>query len=86
MYTSKAGSLYPPLTIKCVYMLKPAAGFKADNTLNVCKIYIYNDSQKLVKPPIALLIQFKRPTAKLTFSNHSNSFTKTIYTEAYMIP
>ena len=62
------------------------------NTLKVRKIYSYSDSQKFVKTRIVhhlllLLLSNSVQTAyrETGVSNRSNSFTKIIYTGAYMI-
>ena len=61
------------------------------NTLKVCKIYSYSDSRKFVKTRIVhlllLLLSSSVPSAyrETGVSNRSNSFTKIIYTGAYMI-
>ena len=62
------------------------------NTLKVRKIYSYSESRKFVKTRIVhhlllLLLSNSVQTAyrKTGVSNRSNSFTKIIYTGAYMI-
>ena len=59
------------------------------NTLKVRKIYSYSESRKFVKTQIVhhLLLSNSVQTAycKTGVSNRSNSFTKIIYTGAYMI-
>ena len=62
------------------------------NTLKVRKIYGYSDSRKIVKTRIVhhhllLLLSDSVQTAyrETGVSNRSNSFTKVIYTGAYMI-
>ena len=58
-----------------------------DNTLEVRKIYSYSDSRKIVKTPIVHLLSSSVHTTyhETGVSNRSNSFTKIIYTGAYMI-
>ena len=59
------------------------------NTLKVRKIYSYSDSRKFVKTPIVhhLLLSSSVQMAyrETGVSNHSTSFTKIVYTGAYMI-
>ena len=59
------------------------------NTLKVRKIYSYTDSRKIVKMPIVhhLLLSSSVQTAycETGVSNRSNSFTKIVFTGAYMI-
>ena len=53
------------------------------NTLKVRKIYSYSDSQKIVKIVHLLSFSFQMAYCETGVSN--NSFTKVIYTGAYMI-
>ena len=59
------------------------------NTLKIRKIYSYSESRKFVKTRIVhhLLLSNSVQTAyhETEVSNRSNSFTKIIYTGAYMI-
>ena len=59
------------------------------NTLKQCQIYSYSDFRKIEKTPIVhlLLLSCSVQTAygETGVSNCSISFTKIIYTEAYMI-
>ena len=57
------------------------------NTLKVHKIYSYSESRKFVKTRIVHLLSNSVQTAyrESGVSNRSNSFTKIIYTGAYMI-
>ena len=68
-----------------------SASIHYNTLIKLCKTYSYSDSQKIVKTPIVhhhhLLLFSSVQTAyrKTGFSNCSISFTKIIYTGAYMI-
>ena len=60
------------------------------NTLKVRKIYSYSDSRKIVKTPIVHLLLLLSSSVQTAYcetgvSNCSNTFTKIVYTGAYMI-
>ena len=59
------------------------------NTLNLRKIYSYSESRKFLKTPDCSLLSSSSSVqtayCETGISNRSNSFTKIIYTGAYMI-